>query len=262
MSGVLDAILAQKRVELAELRSRAPQPSGAAPRGATVVERLRRGDGALRLLTEIKRKSPSAGALSTALSVAARARVYAANGATMISVLADHVFFDGSWDFVAEARAAVGDALILAKEFVIDERQIDEAAARGADAVLLIVRCLETARLRPLVAHARASGLEPLVEIVDEAELGAALAAGAAVLGVNARDLDTLQMDAARSARVLAAIPATCVRLHLSGVKSAADVTALRSAAPPNDGALIGEALMRLDDPTPLLRAMHAAAIG
>lgn len=261
MSGVLDEILARKRIEVAALQGTpAPAPaSGAlAPRGSRVAERLRRGLGALRLLTEIKRRSPSAGALSTALDVTTRARVYAAGGATMISVLADETFFDGSWANVAEARRAAGDVLVLAKEFVVDERQITEAAAVGADAVLLIVRCLDAARLSALVVDARAKGLEPLVEIVDEAELATALEAGAAVIGVNARDLDTLKMDAARTARVLGRIPDRCVRLHLSGVRTPDDVAQLRASAV--DGALIGEALMRLDDPAPLLAAMHAAA--
>jgi indole-3-glycerol phosphate synthase len=258
MSGVLERILAQKRREMAVL---VPRAAGSlAPRGSLVVERLRRGNGELRLLTEIKRKSPSAGTLSTALSVGERARVYATGGAAMISVLADEQFFDGSWDYVAEARRVAGDTLVLAKEFVIDERQISEAAAVGADGVLLIVRCLEPARLRALVADARTKGLEPLVEIVDENELATALEADATVIGVNARDLDTLKMDAARTARVLAQIPPRCVRLHLSGVKSPDDVAALRASEV--DGALIGEALMRLDDPAPLLRAMRAAAVG
>lgn len=259
MSGVLDRILAQKRVEIAAMRA-LPAPPRGPSRGGLVVDRLRRSGGALRLLTEIKRKSPSAGALSTALSVGERARVYASGGATMISVLADTTFFDGSWAYVAEARREAGDTLVLAKEFVLDECQIAAAAATGADSVLLIVRCLEPARLGALVADARAKGLEPLVEIVDEAELQTALDANATVIGVNARDLDTLQMDAARAGRVLAAIPERCIRLHLSGVRSADDVAALRASA--IDGALIGEALMRLDDPAPLLRAMHEAAIG
>jgi indole-3-glycerol phosphate synthase len=258
MSGVLAKILAQKRLEVGALKM-VTAPAPADPRGSRVVSRLRR-SGELRLLTEIKRKSPSAGVLSTALSVGDRARVYAEGGAAMISVLADHAFFDGSWEYVAEARAAAGDTLILAKEFVIDERQIDEAAGAGADAVLLIVRCLEPARLAPLVSHARSRGLEPLVEIVDEPELATALNANSTVIGVNARDLDTLVMDGARSARVLAAIPAECIKLHLSGVRTAEDVAAL--AAQRIDGALIGEALMRLDDPSPLLRAMRAAAVG
>ena len=229
MSGVLDAILTQKRREIEALKARsraAPAAGVLASRGGEVVSRLRRGAGELRLLTEIKRKSPSAGPLSTVLSVAERARVYASGGVAMISVLADETFFDGSWAYVAEARREVGDVLVLAKEFVLDELQISEAAAVGADSVLLIVRCLDAARLKPLVDDARAKGLEPLVEIVDEAELDLALAAGASVIGVNARDLDTLKMDAARSARVLSRIPESCVRLHLSGVKSADDVAA------------------------------------
>jgi len=191
------------------------------------------------------------------LSVGERARIYASGGATMISVLADAKFFDGSWAYVAEARQVAGDTLILAKEFVIDEVQIDEAAAVGADSVLLIVRCLEASRRAPLVTYAREKGLEPLVEVVNENEVEAAVAAGATVIGVNARVLDTLQMDGARAARVLSAIPDACIRLHLSGVKSPDDVAAL--AASQIDGALIGEALMRLDDPAPLLSAMTAA---
>ncbi|MBX3230229.1 MAG: indole-3-glycerol-phosphate synthase [Labilithrix sp.] len=259
MSGVLEAILAQKAVEIAELRAREPR-ARAEPRGAEVLARLRRAPGEpLRLVTEIKRRSPSAGALSTALTVAARARVYAAGGAAMISVLADAKFFDGGWPFVAETRAAAPDALVLAKEFVLDERQIDEAAACGADAVLLIVRIVSPPRLAALVRHARARGLEPLVEIVDEPELAAALAADATVIGVNARDLDTLQMDAARAERVLAQIPAKCIKLHLSGLKDAAGVAAVARSGV--DAALIGEALMRLDDPAPLLRAMRGATV-
>lgn len=257
MSGVLDKIIANKRLENGFLTPRAPGPL--APRGDLVVERLRRASGELRLITEIKRKSPSAGPLSTTLSVAERARIYASGGAAMISVLADHTFFDGSWDHVAETRREAGDVLVLAKEFVLDECQISEAAAVGADAILLIVRCLEEARLRVLIEDARAKGLEPLVEIVDENELVLALSSGATVIGVNARDLDTLQMDAARSARVLSRIPESCIRLHLSGVKSAENVAALRASE--IDGALIGEALMRQDDPAPLLRAMREAAV-
>ena len=261
MSGVLAQIIAQKALEIAALRGRSAAPP-ASPRGAEVSTRLRRlSREPMRLVTEIKRRSPSAGALSSALSVSERARAYAANGAAMISVLADEKFFDGGWSYVAETRAAAGDdALVLAKEFVLDERQIDEAAAAGADAVLLIVRIVDAETLHRLVDHARAVGLEPLVEIVDERELEAALAAGSKVIGVNARDLDTLQMDAARAERVLAQIPAECVKLHLSGLRNPADVAEI--ARKNVDAALIGEALMRIDDPAPLLRAMCAATLG
>ncbi|MBX3203255.1 MAG: indole-3-glycerol-phosphate synthase, partial [Labilithrix sp.] len=250
---------------------------GGGPRGAIVAARLQRegraatpadgapdgaGRGALRLVTEIKRRSPSAGPLSTALSVAERALSYARGGAAMISVLCDARFFDGGFAHLAEAREALDEAglavPLLAKEFVLHERQLVEAAASGADAALLIARIVDRARLASLVAHARELGLEPLVEVVTEDELAAALAAGATVIGVNARDLDTLVMDAARAARVLAAVPEDRIAVHLSGLKGPDDVTAV--AKTDVDAALMGEALMREDDPARLLEAMRAAA--
>lgn len=262
---VLEAILAAKREEIAELarRRRDARTPGIAPRGARVVAALSRGPGEpLRLMTEIKRRSPSAGALSTALSVAERALAYARGGATMISVLCDRRFFDGGTEHVTLARRALDEAALpvplLAKEFVLDERQLAELAACGADAALLIARIVEPGRLAELVRGARALDLEPLVEVVSEEELGSALAAGARVIGVNARDLDTLVMDPARTARVLAAIPDDRVSVHLSGLKTADDVRGVARAGV--DAALVGEALMRLDDPGPLLGAMLTAA--
>jgi indole-3-glycerol phosphate synthase len=224
---------------------------------------LRRPAGApLRLLAEVKLRSPSAGPLSRALAPDQRALAYAEAGAAMVSVLCDAPFFDGRWEHLSAARAqldAAGHAVpLLAKEFVVDERQIEEARDRGADAVLLIARVVDARRLAQLARAARAEGLEPLLEVVDERELDAALEAGGRLIGVNARDLDTLAMDAARAARVLAAIPAGVVALHLSGVRDPADVT--RLAAGRADGALVGEVLMRQADPRPLLRAMRAAA--
>lgn len=256
--GVLDAILEAKRAELGELGD---VETFARPRTGSVAAALARRAGAgdrLRLIAEIKRRSPSAGPLSTALSVPDRALAYARAGASMISVLCDAHFFDGGWDHLRQARTSLDEAALttplLAKEFVIDERQLERAAANGGDAVLLIVRILSYARLRELAAAARALGLEPLVEVVSEDEVGAAIDAGARVIGVNARDLDTLVMDPARAARVLAAIPDDAIAVHLSGLKTPADV---RGVAETNvDAALIGEALMREDDPTPLLTAL------
>lgn len=266
MSGVLAAILASKRAEVDELRRRPASPSpgpSSAMRGArrAIEALMREPGGPLRLIAEHKRKSPSAGPLSTALSPAARALRYAEGGAAMISVLCDAPFFGGSWDHVREIRAALDAAgrptPLLAKEFVIDERQLAEAAAAGADAALLIVRILEPAALPRLVAAARALGVEPLVEIATEDELARAVDAGAVLVGVNARDLDTLVMDADRAARVLAAIPAPCVPLYLSGMKTPDDVR--RVAATRAHAALIGETLMRQDDPLPLLASLVSA---
>jgi indole-3-glycerol phosphate synthase len=263
---LLADILSAKGADVAALKGTTPAPSRRQP--LDVVAALRRGRGApLRLIAEVKLRSPSAGPLSRALSPADRTLAYVQAGASMVSVLCDGHYFEGSWDHLALARACLDAAAdgrstvpLLAKEFVIDERQIDEARARGADAVLLIARLVSAERLAQLARAARAQGLEPLLEVVDERELEAALEAGARLVGVNARDLDTLQMDAARTARVLAAIPREVVAVHLSGLKTPADVALV--AAQPTDAALMGEALMRQDDPRELLGAMVRAAAG
>jgi indole-3-glycerol phosphate synthase len=230
-----------------------------------VVGALRRGPGEpLRLLTEVKLRSPSAGTLSRVLSAPDRALVYATSGAAMVSVLCDAPFFDGSWDHLAGARRRIDEAglrvPLLAKEFVVASVQIDLAYRSGADSVLLIKRIVDDGQLRTFVLKARSLGLEPLVEVVDEQELGAALEAGARIVGVNARDLDTLAMDAERAARVLEAIPKDVISVHLSGLKRAEDVA--RVARTKADAALVGEALMREDDPRGVLAEMVGACGG
>lgn len=252
--GLLAEILAQKHSELASLRVR-PLPAPPARR-QVALGRAANGD-RLSLIAEIKRRSPSAGQLSTALSITERARAYARGGASMLSVLCDAHFFDGDYQHLLEARAAT-ELPLLCKEFVIDEAQLDAARAFGADAVLLIVRCLSPARTAELVAAAHERQLVPFVEVTTEPELAVALDAGAELIGVNARDLDTLVMDADRAARVLAAIPDGVTRVHLSGLAKSEDVTRVRQSGA--DAALVGEALMRADDPEPLLRSLAAAA--
>jgi indole-3-glycerol phosphate synthase len=263
--GLLDDILLQKSRELADLRARpAPvRPASLAPRDVPAA--LRRATGTpLNLIAEIKFRSPSAGPLSRTMSAGDRAAAYEAGGAAMVSVLTDAKWFDGSFADLRAARERVG-VPVLCKDFVVDGLQVDHAWAAGADAVLVIVRCL---RERPggdpvhaLVESALARGIEPFVEVIDERELERALAAGARVIGVNARDLDTLEMDAARTARVLASIPRDKVAVRLSGLKSRAD--AAQIAASRADAALVGEALMRRDDPAALLAelALGAAAV-
>ena len=253
-TGLLARILDQKRAELPELRAR-KLPAGPGPRPFS----LRRRASALQLIGEIKFRSPSAGPLSTALSVTERAQAYERAGARMISVLCDVNFFDGSFAHLAQARAACTLPL-LCKEFVIDESQLDAAVAYGADAVLLIARCLNAARLSELTRAARERRLEPFVEVVTDEESGWAVEAGATLIGVNARDLDNLEMDAARPARMLSALPASATRVHLSGIAQPDDVR--RVAASPADAALIGEALMRQDQPEARLRSLVAAASG
>jgi indole-3-glycerol phosphate synthase len=223
------------------LRRRAPDPGG--PSDTTCP--------ALNLIAEVKLRSPSAGPLSRALTPAERALAYADAGVAMVSVLCDAKFFDGAWEHVSQVRGRLDETgkrlPVLAKEFVIDQRQIREARDRGADAILLIARIVSSHDLVELVARARDMGVEPLVEVTDERELDGALAAGARVIGVNARDLDSLEMDAARAARVIGAIGADSVVVHFSGVRDASDID--RIARGRADAALVGEVLMRDDDP-------------
>lgn len=250
---VLDDILDATRAQCVQLRRALPADVGHTP--IDVAARLRRGEeNPLRLIAEIKKRSPSAGALSTQLSVVERARIYAAEGASMISVLVDVAHFEGGYHDLTAARVG---APLLAKGFALDSIQVEAARRAGADAILLIVRILDDAALRELVAAARGCGLCPVVEVIDDHELERALRADAELIGVNARDLSTLEMDRARAARVRAAIPSENVSLWFSGVATAEEVRSI--AATTADGALIGEALMRRDDPTELLRAMVAA---
>jgi indole-3-glycerol phosphate synthase len=255
LSGVLAEILATKASEVEALRGRT-FPVGPPRRPLS----LAREPGApLRLITEIKRRSPSAGALSVVLGVGERAAAYERAGASMLSVLCDERYFDGAFEHLAEARAACSLPL-LCKEFVIDESQLDAARSFGADAVLLIVRCLSSERVTALVHAARERELEPFVEVATDEEVDIALDAGATLIGVNVRDLDTLGLDHARAARILEALPPSVVSVHLSGLRSAeavANVAKSRAHA-----ALIGETLMREDDPTALLEQLVAAARG
>jgi indole-3-glycerol phosphate synthase len=196
--------------------------------------------------------------LSRALSAGDRAAAYQAAGAAMVSVLTDGRWFDGS---LADLRAARERTTVpvLCKEFVIDPLQIDHAWAAGADAVLIIVRCVgDQGTLAGLIAAARERGVEPFVEVVTERELERAVEGGARVIGVNARDLDTLEMDLARAARVLAAIPNDRIAVRLSGLRTPIDAAAVAQSRA--DAALIGEALMRHDDPSGLLADLVAGA--
>jgi indole-3-glycerol phosphate synthase len=265
---LLDAILAEKRAEIARMLALPRLPPRRRP-GGRVVEALRRPRGAdLRLIAEIKLRSPSAGALSRVLSPTHRALCYGRASVRMISVLCDTPFFGGGFDHLAACRDALDQALgearprLLCKEFILHPIQLDRALDAGADAALLIARILDPTALAALADEARARGIEPLVEVVDEAELALAVHAGARLIGVNARDLDTLAMDHARAARMVAQIEPVSIAIHLSGLATPEDVA--RVAFPPSprpaDAALIGEALMRKDDPTALLEAMVRAA--
>ncbi|HEU5058545.1 MAG TPA: indole-3-glycerol phosphate synthase TrpC, partial [Kofleriaceae bacterium] len=252
VSSILAEILRHKRAEVAAARADRPLAAvEAAARAAgpvrPVAAALRRPAGApVRVLAEIKRASPSAGAIRAGADPAAVAREYAAAGAAAISVLTDERFFDGRLEFLARVRAAVRCPL-LRKDFVIDRYQVVEARAAGADAVLLIAAALQPDALADLLAEATRQGLDALVEIHREAEAEVALAAGARLIGVNHRDLATFEIDMGLTARLAPRLPADAVLVAESGIKSAADVRRLADAGA--HAVLVGEALMRAPSP-------------
>lgn len=203
------------------------------------------------VIAEVKRRSPSKGAINGALSAAAQARAYEAGGAAAVSVLTEPMHFGGSLADLREARAAVG-LPVLRKDFHVDEVQLLEARAAGAAAALLIVRALAPDVLPRLTAFALSLSLEPLVEVHDAAELERALAAGARVVGVNNRDLETLAIDPAVGDALVPLVPSACVAVWESGVHDAAGVG--RAAAAGADAVLVGSSLSAAGDP--------AAAVG
>jgi indole-3-glycerol phosphate synthase len=253
-------ILARKRLEVEGARAALPERELAArardaapPRGFEAALSAR--GGPARVIAEVKRASPSAGAIRAGLDAATQARAYAAAGAAAISVLTDGPGFGGSLADLAAVRAAV-DVPVLRKDFVLDAYQLLEARAHGADAVLLIVAALDDGRLRRLLEACDGLGLDALVEAHDEPEAARALAAGARVVGVNNRDLRTFVVDLAVSERILPTLPAAVKGVAESGVRSPADARRLRAAGAPN--LLVGEALVRAADPGALLREMMA----
>lgn len=253
-------ILARKRTEVDAARRAAPERELAArvkdlplPRAFEAALSLR--GGPPRIVAEVKRASPSAGAIRQGLDAPAQARGYAAAGATAVSVLTDGPGFGGSLADLAAVRAAV-EVPLLRKDFVLDRYQLLEARAHGADAALLIVAALAPDALRALLAAAGELGLAALVEVHDEAEVEAALAAGARTIGVNNRDLRTFAVDLAVSERLLPLLPAGVRGVAESGVRTADDARRLRRAGAAN--LLVGEALVRAADPGALIREMVA----
>ncbi len=228
----------------------------AAPPVRPIVERLVRPG--LHVIAEIKRASPSAGRIAAAdEDIVARARAYQAGGATAISVLCEPHWFGGSVDDLRLVRAAVSIP-VLAKEFVVDARQLDVLRAAGADAVLLLAVLHPRKRdLRALVELALSLGLEPLVEAHDERELRLALDTDAALIGINNRDLRTLAVDPERAGRLRHLVPDDRIVIAESGVREPATVARWRAQG--FDGALVGEALVRSADPAAAVRSYVAA---
>jgi indole-3-glycerol phosphate synthase len=250
MRVTLDQILRSTEGRLGQLRERRT----ALDRAAEIVADPPAFEAALRgrnvaVIAEVKRRSPSAGSIRENLDPGERAARYADHGAAAISVLTDGPFFGGS---VEDLRQAVVRAHVpvLLKDFVLDEVQIVEARAAGAAAVLLIVRALGS-RLQPLLRFAQELRLTPLVEVHSEAELLAALDAGATVIGVNSRDLDTFTIDSAAALGIVSTVPAGCTVVAESGMSGKADVEQAAEAGA--DAVLIGTALSAAAHPGELL---------
>lgn len=265
MSGrdFLGEILARKRLEVARRirhggaveRMLEQQPFDAG-RGARAVEALRRGDARLpRVIAEVKFASPSAGVIRPRSrdSVQSIARGYVAHGAAAVSVLADRPGFMGGPLDVRRATSSVG-APVLFKEFVLDPCQVRLARAVGASLVLLLVRALSPKELGALSDAIRREGMEPVVEAADEAELEVAIASGATIVGVNARDLRTFSVDPVMAARAMERIPSGRIAVFMSGIRERADLD--RVAATRADAVLVGEGLMRAPDPGARLGAL------
>ena len=253
MSTILDDIIAGVRADLAERQAQVPltditRAAASAPPARPVVDALR--GPTLSVIAEVKRRSPSKGHLADIPEPAQLARTYAAGGVSAISVLTEQRRFGGSLADLDAVRAAV-DTPILRKDFIVTDYQVHEARAHGADLVLLMVSALTYPDLARLYGLVGSLGMTALVEVHDEAELERALDLGAEVIGVNARNLKTLDVDPSVFERLVARIPGERVRVAESGISGIED--AQRYASAGADTVLVGEALVRAADPQALV---------
>ncbi|MGE3843867.1 MAG: indole-3-glycerol phosphate synthase TrpC [Vicinamibacterales bacterium] len=246
----------QRRLEpLAKLERRAARR---VPRG-DAFEAALRATGGFNVIAECKRRSPSRGVLRQDYDPVAIASAYARCGAAAISVLTEPCFFDGALAHLEAVRDAVGVPL-LRKDFTVDPYQLHEARASGADAILLIVAALSPAEIAALAGEARALGLATLVEVHNEAELAIAVESGATLIGVNNRDLRTLQVSVAASERLIAQMPRDRIAVAESGLRTHEDL--VRLSAMGYGAFLVGERFMASDDPGAALQQLIAGSDG
>jgi indole-3-glycerol phosphate synthase len=203
---------------------------------------LKRTDGKLAVIAEIKKASPSAGVIAKSFDPVQIAKNYERGGADAISVLTDSKFFQGALGHLVDVRAAIA-LPVLRKDFILDEVQIAESAAVGADAILLIVAALEQTQLDDLSAAAAKYRLAALVEVHSAEEVGRALDAGSKIIGINNRDLATFDVDLSVTEELSGQVPDDVVVVSESGIKSLADIARVKACGV--DAVLIGEALMR-----------------
>lgn len=263
MATILDDILAHKRQEVAAQKQRVDMDtlvanisaSNDTPRGFMKALQARVAIGGTAVIAEVKKASPSMGVIRASFDPVAIAENYAAAGATCLSVLTDEKYFQGSGHYLRLVRAAVGLPL-LRKDFIVDEYQIVEARALGADAILLIVAALSDAELAAFTRLAHDLGLDVLVEVHNEAECARALQLPLRVIGVNNRNLHDFSVSLDTSRRIKTMLPADYLLVSESGIHTRADIEALQA-----DGIhafLVGGALMQADDPGVALSALLA----
>lgn len=257
-SGILAEIVHQKKCEVDELRPRADELERSAR------ERQFRRDfiGALSarqpaIIAEVKKASPSKGLLQANFQPQLIAQSYAKGGAACLSVLTDRDYFQGSLEDLEAAREAVS-LPVLRKDFTINPLQILEAAAHGADAILLIAAILETRELREFRELASQFGMAALVEVHDQEELAKAIDSGATLIGVNNRNLDTFEVTLETSLRLSEHLPGGVLRVSESGIRTRSDIDLLLGAG--YQAFLVGESLMKASDPAAALRELMGAA--
>lgn len=253
---ILDTIVARKREEVKVLKSRgiaSPAQAVAPPRGFL---RALTGCPGLAVIAEAKKASPSKGVIQPDFDAVRIAKSYKVGGAQAMSVLTDVDFFQGSIDYIPLVRDAV-DLPVLRKDFVIDAVQVYEASVYGADAVLLIAAILDAVQLRDFRQSAEGLGMDVLVEVHDEKELGSALEAGSRLIGINNRNLGDFTVDLNTTFRLQRLIPRDIPVVSESGISSREDIRRLRAAG--IKAVLIGESLMRSPDQVLLLKEFMTA---
>jgi indole-3-glycerol phosphate synthase len=266
MSDKLTEIMAWKRREIAGLvrpvtLAELAALHAARPAPPAFAAALRRTDGSLAVIAEIKRRSPSAGVIATGITAPDQAVKYRAAGASALSVLTDDKYFGGTLDDLVAVttlfRREPPAVPCLRKDFMVHPIQVLQAREAGASAILIIVRALTDDEIKALHEAAQAAGLDALFEIHTETELARALAHDARIIGVNNRDLAIFQTDLGLSERLIPQFPAGVIAVSESGIHTAADAARVRAAGA--HAVLVGEALMKAPDPTALLTALATA---
>ena len=262
MSDILDKIVAVKRQEVAAALARKPLSAMRADAESRVLTRdfvgamrAKIAAGLPAVIAEVKKASPSKGVLRADFIPADIAQSYAEHGAACLSVLTDQQFFQGSVDYLKQARASC-DLPVLRKDFMVDPYQVYEARAMGADCILLIAACLDDAQMQSLEALAMSLDMAVLVEVHDGAELQRALQLKTPLLGINNRNLKTFEVSLDTTLGLLTDVPAGHLLVTESGISTVADVQRMRSAGV--QAFLVGEVFMRADEPGQALAALFA----